>query len=327
MPIIILFLQSMDTILVTGCAGFIGSHVCELLLTKGFKVIGVDNFDPFYDRGIKKDNLNHFIYDRNFIFYEIDICNGLDAIKETNILAVIHLAAKAGVRPSIEDPEGYIRANITGTQKVHEFMQQKAISKLIFASSSSVYGNNVKVPFSEEDSVDNPISPYAFTKKAGELMNYTFHHLYKADIINLRFFTVYGPRQRPDLAINKFVSKITNGEPLVLFGDGQTARDYTYIEDTVDGIFKAMKFCLQSDGLYTTVNLGNNNPVKLKELVTIIYQHMGKKENVLYEAMQPGDVDITFADISKAGNLLGYKPATDINEGIKKFIDWHQGKK
>ena len=317
----------MNTILVTGCAGFIGSHVCELLLAKGFRVIGVDNFDLFYPKEIKEDNLKHFSKNPNFTFYEIDICNGLQAIKENDILAVIHLAAKAGVRPSIEDPEGYIRANITGTQKVHEFMQQKAIKKLVFASSSSVYGNNVKVPFSEEDNVDNPISPYAFTKKAGELMNYTFHHLYKADIINLRFFTVYGPRQRPDLAINKFVSKITKNEPLILFGDGETARDYTYIEDTVDGIYKAMEFCLQSNNLYTTVNLGNNNPVKLKELVAIIYQHMGKDENVVHEAMQPGDVDITFADISKAGDLLGYKPATSINAGIKKFIDWHQGKK
>jgi len=176
---IILFLQHMNTILVTGCAGFIGSHVCELLLAKGFRVIGVDNFDPFYPKEIKEDNLKHFSKNPNFTFYEIDICNGLQAIKENDILAIIHLAAKAGVRPSIEDPEGYIRANITGTQKVHEFMQQKAIKKLVFASSSSVYGNNVKVPFSEEDNVDNPISPYAFTKKAGELMNYTFHHLYK----------------------------------------------------------------------------------------------------------------------------------------------------
>jgi UDP-glucuronate 4-epimerase len=241
-------------------------------------------------------------------------------------LAVIHLAAKAGVRPSIDDPEGYIKANITGTQKVHELMQQKAIKKLIFASSSSVYGNNEKLPFSEDDNVDNPISPYAFTKKAGELMNYTFHHLYKTDIINLRFFTVYGPRQRPDLAINKFVSKITRNEPLAIFGDGETARDYTYIEDTVDGIYKAMEFCLQSNNLYTTLNLGNNNPVKLKELVAIIYQNMGIAANVVYEAMQPGDVDITFADISKAGDLLGYKPATSINEGIKKFIDWHKQK-
>ncbi len=314
----------MDTILVTGCAGFIASHLCELLLTKGFKVIGVDNFDPFYPRQIKEENLGHFINNPHFKFYELDICSGLNVIEEQDILAVIHLAAKAGVRPSIDDPEGYIRANITGTQKVHELMQQRAIRKLVFASSSSVYGNNEKVPFSENDNVDNPISPYAFTKKAGELMNYTFHHLYKTDIINLRFFTVYGPRQRPDLAINKFVSKITRDEPLALFGDGSTARDYTYIEDTVDGIYKAMEFCLESNNLCTTVNLGNNNPVKLKELVGIIYQHMGKAENVVYEAMQPGDVDITFADISKAGALLGYKPATSINEGIKKFIDWHK---
>ena len=316
----------MDTILVTGCAGFIGSHVCELLLKKGFKVIGVDNFDPFYKRTMKEDNLNHFITDPDFIFYELDICDGLHTIKEDNILAVIHLAARAGVRPSLEDPEGYIHTNITGTQKVHEFMQQKLVKKLIFASSSSVYGNNIKVPFSEEDNVDNPISPYAFTKKAGELMNYAFHHLYKVDIINLRFFTVYGPRQRPDLAIHKFVNKIENKEPVVLFGDGLTARDYTYIEDTVDGIYKAMQFCIQTNNLYTTVNLGNNNPVKLKDLVTIIYEHMGSDVNVVYEPMQPGDVDITFADISKAFALLKYQPRTNIHTGIKKFIDWRKKK-
>lgn len=312
----------MDTILITGCAGFIASHVCELLLKNGYKVIGVDNFDPFYPRQIKEENLSHFIDHPHFKFYELDICNGLQEVQEDNITAVLHLAAKAGVRPSIDDPEGYNRTNITGTHKVHELMRRKGIKKLVFASSSSVYGNNTKIPFSETDNVDNPISPYAFTKKAGELMNYTFHHLYNIDIINLRFFTVYGPRQRPDLAINKFISKINNGEPLVLFGDGSTARDYTYIEDTADGIYKALQFCMRTNDLYTTINLGNNNPVKLKDLVALIYKHMGKDENIMYEAMQPGDVDITYADISKAAELLGYQPATSINEGIKKYINW-----
>jgi nucleoside-diphosphate-sugar epimerase len=198
----------MVTILVTGCAGFIGSHVCTLLLNKGYRVIGVDNFDAFYQRSVKESNLAAFSKHPAFSFYEMDITAGLDAVKEDNIQAVIHLAAKAGVRPSIEDPAGYLHVNIGGTQKVHEFMRARAISKLIFASSSSVYGNNKKMPFSEDDNVDNPISPYAFTKKAGELMNYTFHHLYHIDIINLRFFTVYGPGQRPDLAIHKFVKKI-----------------------------------------------------------------------------------------------------------------------
>lgn len=201
-------------------------------------------------------------------------------------------------------------------------MQARSISKLIFASSSSVYGNSKKIPFCEDDNVDNPISPYAFTKKAGELMNYTFHHLYNIDIINLRFFTVYGPGQRPDLAIHKFVKKIANNQPIVLFGDGQTARDYTYIDDTVSGIYNALEYCLQNTGVYTTVNLGNSSPVKLNELVDIIYAGMGKEKNVINEAMQPGDVDITFADITKAGNLFNYKPATGMAEGIRKFIAW-----
>jgi UDP-glucuronate 4-epimerase len=312
----------MVTILVTGCAGFIGSHVCALLLNKGFKVIGVDNFDPFYDRVIKESNLAKFKTHPAFVFYEIDITTGLDAVSEKNIKAVIHLAAKAGVRPSIEDPAGYLEVNIVGTQKVHEFMQARAINKLIFASSSSVYGNNKKLPFNEDDNVDNPISPYAFTKKAGELMNYTFHHLYKIDIINLRFFTVYGPGQRPDLAIHQFVKKIINDQPLVLFGNGQTARDYTYIDDTVSGIYNALEYCLHHAGVYTTVNLGNSSPVKLHELVDIIYAAMGKEKNIVHEAMQPGDVDITFADISKAESLFNYKPATELAEGIGKFIAW-----
>lgn len=312
----------MNHILVTGCAGFIGSHVCSLLLSKGFAVIGIDNFDPFYNRFTKELNLAKFKAHPAFVFYETDITQGLDIVKEENISAVIHLAAKAGIRPSIQDPAGYLHVNIGGTQKVHEFMKARSISKLIFASSSSVYGNNEKMPFSEDDSVDNPISPYAFTKKAGELMNYTFHHLYKADIINLRFFTVYGPGQRPDLAIHKFVKKIVTNEPIVLFGDGQSARDYTYIDDTVSGIYKALEYCLQNTGIYTTVNLGNNKPVNLNDLVDTIYAAMGKEKNVVYEPMQPGEVDITFADITKAEALFNYKPGTKLAEGISKFITW-----
>ena len=312
----------MNPILVTGCAGFIGSHVCSLLLSKGFAVIGIDNFDPFYNRCVKEFNLAKFKAHPAFVFYETDITLGLSIVKEENISAVIHLAAKAGIRPSIEDPAGYQHVNITGTQKVHEFMQARSISKLIFASSSSVYGNNKKIPFNEDDPVDNPISPYAFTKKAGELMNYTLHHLYHVDIINLRFFTVYGPGQRPDLAIHKFVQKIENNQPLVLFGDGQTARDYTYIDDTVSGIYNALEYCLQNTGVYSTVNLGNNKPVKLNDLVDTIYAAMGKEKNVVYEAMQPGDVDITYADIAKAATLFNYKPATQLADGITKFIAW-----
>ncbi len=312
----------MVTILVTGCAGFIGSRFCTLLLNKGYRVIGIDNFDPFYHRSVKEANLSPFLKHPQFSFYQLDITQGLAAVKEDNITAVVHMAAKAGVRPSIDDPAGYIHVNINGTQKLHEFMQARQIKKLIFASSSSVYGNNKKMPFSEDDNVDNPISPYAFTKKAGELMNYSFHHLNKADIINLRFFTVYGPGQRPDLAIHKFVKQVTNNEPLVLFGNGQTARDYTYIDDTVSGVYSALEYCLQNTGVYEIVNLGNNNPVKLQQLVDVIYSAMGKEKNLVYEAMQPGDVDITFADIRKADRLFGYKPSTALPEGIGKFIEW-----
>ena len=312
----------MVTILVTGCAGFIGSHVCELLLSTGYNVIGVDNFDNFYAKEIKEKNLSQFIRHPCFTFYETDITQGLDIIQEHAIDIVVHLAGKAGVRPSLMDPNGYIHTNITGTQKVHDFMLARSITKLIFASSSSVYGNNKKVPFSEDDNVDNPISPYAFTKKAGELMNYTFHHLHKVDVINLRFFTVYGPRQRPDLAINKFVRRIFNNEPLVLFGNGNTARDYTYIDDTVAGIYGAICHCMQNKNIFLTVNLGNNNPVKLLDLVETIYTITNREKNLVFEPMQPGDVDITFADISKAELLFNYQPSTNIKTGIKKYIDW-----
>lgn len=319
------FYKHMVTILVTGCAGFIGSHLCTLLLDKGYRVVGIDNFDPFYNRSVKELNMASFKNHPSFVFYEIDIAEGLAAVSENDIGAVVHLAAKAGVRPSIEDPAGYIRVNINGTQKVHEFMQDRQIKKLVFASSSSVYGNNKKMPFNEDDNVDNPISPYAYTKKAGELMNFTQHHLYKTDVVNLRFFTVYGPGQRPDLAIHKFVKQIASDQPVVLFGNGDTARDYTYVNDTVSGIFSALQYCLQNTGVFSTINLGNNKPVKLSELVNIIYQAMGKEKNIIHEPMQPGDVDITFADISKAGNMLNYKPETSLEQGIAKFITWYYG--
>ena len=312
----------MDKILVKGCAGFIGSHVCESLLSRGFNVVGVDNFDPFYAKEIKETNISGFIDHHAFSFYPVDICNGLNMIKENDINAVIHLAAKAGVRPSLDNPSGYIHTNINGTQKLHEFMFARAIKKLVFASSSSVYGNNKKIPFHEDDNVDNPISPYAFTKKAGELLNYNYHHLYNFDIINLRFFTVYGPRQRPDLAIHKFIKMIANDEQLVLFGNGETARDYTYVEDTVAGILKALDYCISHNDLYLTLNLGNNKPVKLIDLVNLIYRQLDKAPNITFTAMQPGDVDITYADIEKAKQLFGYSPEIDIQTGIKNFIAW-----
>ena len=310
-------------ILVTGAAGFIGSHLGEKLLKEGYKVIGVDNFDSFYAREIKEKNLEGLRKSPDYTFYQLDLKqkNGFDQIKE-QIDAVIHLAAKAGVLPSIKDPQGYLATNVGGTQNLLEFMQQRKINKFLFASSSSVYGNNRKVPFSETDLVDNPISPYAFSKKACELLNYTYHYLYKIDVLNLRFFTVYGPRQRPDLAIHKFFNLIKSDTPIPIYGDGSTARDYTFVKDTVQGIMNALHYLESHSNVYETLNLGNSKPVKLLDLVSAIYTVLNKEPNLIFKPMQPGDVDITFADISKAKKLIGYEPQVTLEEGLRKFNEW-----
>ncbi|MBA2249351.1 MAG: GDP-mannose 4,6-dehydratase [Chitinophagaceae bacterium] len=309
-------------ILVTGCAGFIGSSLVDFLLLHDHKIIGIDNFDPFYPKEIKQKNLSNALKNPSFTFYQLNISNGLSVIAE-KIDVVIHMAAKAGVRPSIENPLGYIETNIHGTQEVLNFMKERGIKKLVFASSSSVYGNNKKIPFSESDPVDNPISPYASTKKSAELLTYTYHHLYKIDVINLRFFTVYGPRQRPDLAIYKFVRKILNDEEIILFGDGKSARDYTFIDDILTGVYNAMNYSIDHTNIFETVNLGNNLPVKLNDLVSLLGEITGKKIISQNTGMQPGDVDITYADISRAQTLFHYKPAVTIKEGLKKFVEWY----
>ena len=312
-------------IFLTGAAGFIGSHAAEHFLQRGFSVTGIDNFDDFYSRKIKERNLSTALQHPGFRFIEGDI-----SINETfeklpqDIDTVIHLAAKAGVRPSILNPEAYIKHNITGTHNILDWMKQIKISKLIFASSSSVYGNNPKVPFSESDNVDNPISPYAFTKKSCELMNYTYHHLYAMDIINLRFFTVYGERQRPDLAIYKFIDAALEDKPVTLYGDGSTARDYTYIKDIVSGISSAFDYVQKEKKVYEIINLGNNKPLKLMELAEMIYEVTGKKKNIVYLEKQPGDVEYTCADISKAKKLLGYSPSTSIKQGLENFASWYK---
>ncbi|HKM92047.1 MAG TPA: GDP-mannose 4,6-dehydratase [Prolixibacteraceae bacterium] len=315
----------MKRILITGCAGFIGSHLSEKLLDLNYQVVGIDNFDPFYDVNIKKSNLQHFINHPNFNFIEVDIANKeqFEKLFPENIDLVVHLAAKAGVRPSIEDPSGYIRANITATQNVLDAMKDKDIRKLAFASSSSVYGNTKATPFTEDMDVSKPISPYAATKKAGELINYTHHHLYQTDIINMRFFTVFGPRQRPDLAIHKFTKLIRLGQAITLFGDGSTARDYTYISDTINGIVGAIDYLFTHNSVYEIVNLGNNQPVKLSKMVETIYEVCGEKPDINYQAMQPGDVDITYADISKATQLFGYQPEYNFKDGVNKFVEWY----
>jgi UDP-glucuronate 4-epimerase len=312
-------------IVVTGCAGFVGSHLTDKLLSQNHEVIGIDNFDPFYPRKVKEANMELALRNNNFTFIEGDICNvtDLDKIPE-GIQMVIHLAAKAGVRPSIINPEAYIKNNILGTQTVLNWMQKRAINKMVFASSSSVYGNNIKVPFSENDAVDNPISPYAFTKKACELLNHTYHHLYNFDILNLRFFTVYGPRQRPDLAIRKFVELIDNKKPIPVYGNGTTGRDYTFVDDIVTGIILAMNYVASHEKVFEILNIGNNSPVLLNDLINHIGKALAEKVTIEYSEMQAGDVELTFADITKAKQLLGYSPTTSITKGLNKFVNWYR---
>jgi nucleoside-diphosphate-sugar epimerase len=314
----------MKRILVTGCAGFIGSHLTEKLLSEGFSVTGIDNFDPFYDVSVKRRNLSLALNHPHFEFIEADLSDKklLDSVFPGKIDLIVHLAGKAGVRPSIEDPSGYIKANIIATQNILDVMKEKGIRKMAFASSSSVYGNRTDIPFSESMDVSNPISPYAATKKTCELINYTYHHLYKIDIINMRFFTVFGPRQRPDLAIHKFTKLIREGKPLPMFGDGSTARDYTYIDDTLKGITGAITYLLGHENVFETVNLGNNKPVKLCDMIAAIYEATNEQPNIIQQPMQPGDVEITYADISKATQLFGYQPTFDFNDGVKRFVEW-----
>lgn len=309
-------------ILVTGAAGFIGSHICEHLIKTGNSVIGIDNFDLFYSRQIKESNLIQLKQSKQFQFYQADI---RDAGKLNEIFSsgkveiVIHLAAKAGVRPSIDSIAEYYDVNVNGTVSLLESMRQHEVKKMLFASSSSIYGNNKKVPFSEKDNVDNPISPYASTKKSGELLCHVYNYLYDFDITCLRFFTVYGPRQRPDLAIHKFTKLIQEGQPIPFYGDGSSSRDYTYIDDIVSGIQCALD---NLDG-YKIFNLGESKVITLKHLVEVIEQGLDKKAVLNQLPMQPGDVSRTYADISKAKSKIGYSPKYTIEAGIKNFIGWY----
>ncbi len=310
-------------ILVTGAAGFIGSHLCEHLIYQGYNVTGIDCFDDFYSRSLKEMNMAGFINNPAFEFIAGDAGEKsvLDKIRHKPEV-VIHLAAKAGVQPSLVSPGAYIKTNILLTNNILEWMKEKGISKMLFASSSSVYGNNKTIPFKEDQKTDNPISPYAFTKKSCELMNYTYHKLYNFDIINLRFFTVYGERQRPDLAIHKFVKKVLAGQPIYLYGDLKSSRDYTYWKDTINGISSALSFILSREGIYEIINLGNNHPIELGKLVQKIAEGTGIIPQIVYEDKKPGDVDITYADISKANELLGYYPKYNLSAGLENFIKW-----
>lgn len=315
------------TYLITGGSGFIGSSLADKLLNEGCNVINVDIMNDYYDVKIKQDNISAHLDDVHYHFYKIDICD-LDKLKaiflKHEIDGIIHLAARAGVRPSLERPLLYEEVNIKGTINLLECAKLFDIKSFIFASSSSVYGNAKVVPFSEDENVDNPISPYAATKKAGELLCYTYHHLYKIPIICLRFFTVYGPRQRPDLAINKFTYLISNDMPITLFGDGTTSRDYTYIDDIVDGIIKSIFYVEKHLDCYEIINLGSDSPVTLINMVHTIEKELQKSANIEYKSMQPGDVVRTYASIEKAKKLLGYKPSLTFEEGIKRFIKWRK---
>ncbi len=310
-------------ILATGAAGFIGSHLCEALV-KEHEVIGLDNFCDYYDIKIKRNNLLELAKFDNFQIIKADIRSKSeleDIFSHHKFDIIIHLAAMAGVRPSIADPVLYTEVNINGTVNLLEQCKKHAVKKFIFASSSSVYGNNKKVPFTESDFVDFPISPYAATKKAGELICHTYHHLEEISMVCLRFFTVYGPRQRPDLAIHKFARKILDDEIISVFGDGSTKRDYTYIDDIVDGILKSINFV--NDGYrYEIFNLGESQTISLSKMIETIEKTLEKTAQKEILPLQPGDVDQTFANISKANKLLGYNPKTNFIDGIDKFVEW-----
>ncbi len=309
-------------ILVTGAAGFIGSHLCERLLSRGDEVIGLDNFNTYYDPRIKKNNIVGASKFTNFHLIETDIRESgkLKDIFQNHVFDVIvHLAARAGVRPSLINPLLYQDVNVRGTMNLLELAKEFSIPKFVFASSSSVYGNNKKVPFSESDNVDFPVSPYAATKKAGELIGYTYHHLYGFSFSGIRFFTVYGPRQRPDMAIHKFTQLIDLGKEIPVFGDGNSRRDYTFVDDIVDGIVAIID---RSEG-YEIFNLGDSRTIGLLEMIRAIEESLGKKARINWLPSQPGDVPITYADISKAKAKLGYQPKVLFEEGINRFVAWY----
>jgi UDP-glucuronate 4-epimerase len=313
----------MSTVLVTGTAGFIGSHLSETLLKQGRNVVGYDNFDPFYDRDIKEGNLSALRTHDRFTLVEGDIRDReklAETFQKFGITEVVHLAALAGVRPSIAEPYRYQEVNVWGTSAILECIRDFGVDNFVFASSSSVYGENDKVPFAESDRVDNPISPYAATKKAGELICHAYHHLYGFPVTCLRFFTVYGPRQRPDLAIAKFTKLIDNDVPIPFFGDGSTRRDYTYIDDIIQGVVAA----LEKRSPYAIFNLGESETTTLVELVKAIESALGKEAIIDRQPSQPGDVPITYADISLAKAELGYQPTTKIAEGIPKYVEWYR---
>jgi UDP-glucuronate 4-epimerase len=316
----------MKNVLVTGGAGFIGTHLVDSLLAGGWRVTAIDNFDPFYDKAIKLANLRSNLGRPNFRFCEANICD--DNLKRMlapeRFDAIVHLAAKAGVRPSIADPQEYLRVNVEGTAALLELARQQGVKQFVFASSSSVYGANPRVPWKEDDRDLRPISPYAQTKISAELLGQVYSHLYGIRFLALRFFTVYGPRQRPDLAIHKFSDRMVRGLPITIFGDGTTCRDYTYVADLVNGILAALD-CSSSS--YEVFNLGSGRPVALLQIVAALEQSLGVQAQIEYRAEQPGDVRQTYADISKARRMLRYEPETSLESGISQFVEWFESKR
>jgi UDP-glucuronate 4-epimerase len=311
----------MRHILLTGGAGFIGSHLLDSLLGDGATVTVLDNFDPFYDRSAKERNLERHRGHPQFRLVECDL-RDMDRLRREitgSFEGIVHLAAKAGVRPSIDDPVAYQEVNVRGTQNLLELARERDIKQFVFASSSSVYGVNPRVPWSEDDHVLQPISPYASTKVSGELLGHVYSHLYGIRFIALRFFTVYGPRQRPDLAIHKFARLILQGKPIPVFGDGSTRRDYTYIDDIVSGIRAAIGYRAT---MYEVINLGNNQTISLREMIDGLEAALGMRAARQPLPEQPGDVPQTWANVEKARALLGYEPHTRYEDGVRRFVSW-----
>lgn len=316
----------MKRYLITGAAGFIGSWLTERLIERGDSVVGFDNFDPFYERAIKQANLATAGKSERFEMVEGDLrdpeaVSGL--FRAGPFDAVVHLAARAGVRPSLADPAGYVETNLTGTVHLLEAMRSADIRRLVFASSSSVYGNNRKVPFHEEDRVDFPISPYAATKKAGEEICHVYHAVHGFAVLALRFFTAYGPRQRPEMAIHAFTRRIFAGEPIPVFGDGSMERDFTYVDDVVDGVVAAADRVADEDAFHI-VNLGESEPVRLGWLVEKLEEATGREARIDRHPVPPGDVERTYADISRAREILGYDPRIGLEEGLRRFVGWYR---
>lgn len=313
----------MRNVLVTGGAGFIGSHLVARLLAEGqWSVTVVDDFNDFYDPALKRQNVRPHLGRAEFALFEADIRDraALDEVfEETRFDCIVHLAARAGVRPSLAEPVLYTETNIGGTVNLLELARAHGVGQFVFGSSSSVYGENEKVPFAEDDPIFKPISPYAATKAAGELLCHTYSHLFGLRCVCLRFFTVYGARQRPDLAIHKFARLINEGQPIPVFGDGTTRRDYTYVDDIIAGVRAAMDY-EASD--YEVINLGGSRTVSLSELIALLERELGQKALINRQPTQPGDVPQTYADVSKAHRLLGYDPRTPIEEGIRRFVEW-----